>query len=169
MTENWFRCGDARQAAAGYYKALRQVLRLRPDLRCGTVRCAHCGILVLSHPCNRGRRDIRCPFGCRQHHARKESNRRSAAYDHSDEGRGKKKALNARRTGTGPTRPTPPPHPDFCRAIVEYLRQIVGRIERRRVERREIAELLARVMRQRSLDFQAKPDSPGPVPRAASP
>ena len=169
MTENWFRSGDARQAAAGYYKVVRQLLRLRPDLRRGMVRCACCGILVLSHPCNRGRSDIRCPFGCRDHHARKESNRRSAGYVHSDEGRGKKKTLNARRTGAGSAPPIPSPRRDFSRPIVEYLRHIVGRIEHRRVERREIAELLVRVMRQRSLDFPGRPGNPGPTPRAASP
>ena len=144
-------------------------MRLCPDLRRGMVRCARCGILVLSHPCNRGRRDIRCPFGCRDHHARKESNRRSGAYARSDEGRGKKKILNAKRTGVEAAGPNPPSLPNLSRSIIEYLRQIVGRIEHRRVDRREIAELLVRVMRQRSLDFPARPGNSGPTPRAASP
>lgn len=169
MTEDWFRSGDARQAAAGYYGALRQLLRLRPDLRRGMIRCACCGILILSHPCNRGRRDIRCSFGCRSHHGRKESNRRSAAYGRSDEGRGKKKTLNAKRAGAVPEPPPAPARPDFRRAIVEYLRHVISRIEGRRVTRSEIVALLARVVRQRSLDFPPKPDSPGPMPRAASP
>jgi hypothetical protein len=59
--------------------------------------CVHCGIRFLTWPQNAGRRDLRCPFGCRQHQRRQSSNQRSAAYYQTDEGKEKKRRLNASR------------------------------------------------------------------------
>ena len=41
--------------------------------------------------------DLRCPFGCRQHHRRQRSNQRSTAYYQTAAGQWKKKRLNSRR------------------------------------------------------------------------
>ncbi len=57
----------------------------------------HCGIRFLTHPRNAGRRNLRCPFGCRQQHRRQRSSQRSAAYYQTADGRRKRKRLNARR------------------------------------------------------------------------
>jgi hypothetical protein len=54
---------------------------------------------------------LRCPFGCRQHHRRQCSCRRSTAYYRTAAGKTKKKRLNARRQG-GQVSPAAPP-PDF--------------------------------------------------------
>ena len=44
-----------------------------------------------------GRRNLRCPFGCRQRHKRQSSVQRSVAYYRTPEGKQKKQRLNARR------------------------------------------------------------------------
>ena len=77
----------------------------------------HCGIRFLTHPRNANRRDLRCPFGCRQHHRREEAKKRSAAYRRTHEGKRQKKLLNARRQqGAGsavrPSEPDLDPHPE---------------------------------------------------------
>jgi len=72
------------------------------------VHCAHCGIRFLTHPRNAGRRNLRCPFGCRQHHRRQRSCQRSTAYYRTEAGKRRKKWLNARRQGC-PVLLVPPP------------------------------------------------------------
>jgi hypothetical protein len=59
--------------------------------------CAHCGIRFLTHPRCAGRRDLRCPFGCREQHRKQRSNQRSAAYYRTPSGKQLKDRLNARR------------------------------------------------------------------------
>ena len=78
--------------------ALDSVLRGDPGLQDCAVECCHCGIRFLTHPRNARRIDLRCPFGCRQHHRRQQANRRSRAYYQSEEGKAKKKELNQRRS-----------------------------------------------------------------------
>jgi hypothetical protein len=80
-----------------YQTALDSILRSHPELRRCVVFCAHCDIRFLTHPRNAGRRDLRCPFGCRQHHRRQRGGQRSAAYYRTAAGMRKKKRLNARR------------------------------------------------------------------------
>lgn len=60
-------------------------------------RCRHCRIFFLAHPRNAGRKDLGCPFGCREAHRKQESNQRSAAYYGEAEGKIKKRALNSKR------------------------------------------------------------------------
>ncbi len=87
-------------------------MEAHPALRRCVPHCAHCGIRFLTHPRNAGRRDLRCPFGCREHHRRQSSNRRSAAYYRTAAGKRKKKRLNGRRQAE-PTSDCPPqPAPD---------------------------------------------------------
>lgn len=68
-----------------------------PRLQRCVTDCIHCGIRFLTHPRNAGRRDLRCPFGCRQHHRKRRSSQRSTAYYQTAVGRWKKKRLNFRR------------------------------------------------------------------------
>jgi len=62
------------------------------------VRCGHCGIRFFTHPRNSGRLDLRCEFGCRQHHRRQQANARSRKYYQRPEGRRNKKLLNGKRS-----------------------------------------------------------------------
>jgi len=86
-------------------------LQSHPEL-CGCVAsCADCGIRFLTHPRNAGRRNLRCPFGCRQHRRQQRSCQRSTAYYRTAAGKTKKKRLNARRQGSQ-TSSAAQPQPD---------------------------------------------------------
>lgn len=137
-----------------YYVLLRSILRSQPELRRCRTRCRHCGIFFLTHPRNAGRRDLRCPFGCRQAHRKQQSNLRSIAYYREAEHKEKKRALNAKRRkhATAPTASestsAPPPPLRWPRSMVDYLCMVVGLIEGRRVSVAQILEMLRRRVRQ---------------------
>lgn len=80
-----------------YQTALDSVLDANSDLRKCVAHCVDCEIRFLTHPRNAGRVNLRCPFGCRQHHRRSRSNQRSSAYYRTAAGKAKKKRLNANR------------------------------------------------------------------------
>ena len=79
------------------------------------MRCCHCGIRFFTHPRNAGRRNLRCPFGCRQQHRRRQcGNERSKKYRDTDSGRAKKKRLNIAaliKAGQAASSDTTPPTP----------------------------------------------------------
>ena len=143
-----------------YYVLLRSVLRTRPLLRRCLVRCRHCRIFFLTHPCNGGRKDLGCPFGCRKAHRKQQSTVRSVAYYRDAIGKKKKRGLNGKRAkpkGDGDRLAA-------CRAaalesssarwnrlMLEYVRMLVSLIEARPVSRTEIVQMLQRVLRQHSL------------------
>lgn len=138
-----------------YYLVLRSVLRLKPWLRKCLVRCRHCRIFFLTDVRNVGRTDLGCPFGCREHHCRRQSTRRSVAYYQEPEGKEKKRALNARRRKTPPPPPPPvaptapaTPTVDWPRPLLGYLCVLVGLIEARKVSVDEVVEMLQRSLRQ---------------------
>ena len=94
---DWHRDDRARPLVRQYQTALDSVLQSHPELSGCAVSCADCAIRFLTHPRNAGRRNLRCPFGCRQHHRRRCSSQRSTAYYRTAAGKRKKKRLNARR------------------------------------------------------------------------
>ncbi len=132
-----------------YYVVLRSVLRLKPWLRKCLARCRHCGIFFLTDVRNAGRKDLGCPFGCRQAHRQSQSTRRSVDYYRQPEGQAKKRELNARRRKTLPATPSSesPPLPWSC-PILDYVRVLVGVIEGRRVLLSEVVAMLQRTVRQ---------------------
>ena len=81
-----------------YLLALDSVLECHPELQRCVVRCVDCGLRFLTDPRNTGRQDLRCPFGCREHHRRECSQQRSSAYYRTAAGKQKKQRLNARRS-----------------------------------------------------------------------
>lgn len=135
-----------------YYTLLRSILRTQPALRRCRTRCRHCGIYFLTHPRNAGRCDLRCPFGCREAHRRRQSNQRSAAYYRELEGKEKKRAQNAKRRKAPMPPPPPPPAPEPLRPwpapIVQYVQMVTSLLEGRPVSSAEVAQMLARVLRQ---------------------
>lgn len=136
-----------------YYVVLRSVLRLKPWLRKCLARCRHCGIFFLTDRRNAGRRDLGCPFGCREAHRKRQSTQRSVAYYREPEGKVKKQALNARRRKTPASPPAAPPSVQpapwpWPQTILEYVRVLVSLIEGRRVELSEVVEMLQRAVRQ---------------------
>jgi hypothetical protein len=126
------------------------VLRTHPDLRSCLCRCRECRIFFLTHPRNAGRRDLRCPFGCRAAHRRQGSTERSREYYQSKVGKVKKRALNSKRgRGTGRhRRPGERKGMSFDADVVRYLVMVVTLIEGRRVREEEIRKMLARAVRQ---------------------
>lgn len=131
---------------------LRSVVRSKPELsRCRT-RCQHCGIFFLTSPRNAGREDLRCPFGCREAHRKKQSTLRSVAYYQDPEGKRKKRDQNTqrRKTRTIP-HPAPPDPLPWPRSILEYIRGVVSLIEGRKVHFPDIVAMLRRTVRQHSM------------------
>jgi hypothetical protein len=162
----WYREQRAAALVGQYYVLLRSVLRTRPLLRRCLVRCRHCRIFFLTHPCNGGRKDLGCPFGCSRAHRKQQSTVRSVAYYRDAIGKKKKQALNGKRakpktggiapqlarlsleSGSGRWDPL----------MLEYVRMLVSLIEARSVSRAEILEMLQRVLRQHSLGRRRKID-----------
>lgn len=148
-----------------YYVVLRSVVRQRPRLRRYLCRCRHCRIFFLTHPCNAGRRDLCCPFGCRQERRRRKSTQRSTEYYRSRVGKEKKRQHNQRRRGR---RPSPDPKrgggrthqekPAFDPGIVHYLQIVISLIEDRRVSAAEIVCLLEGARRQHSMARRRRQD-----------
>ena len=157
-----------------YYFVLRGALRTHPHLRSCLTRCRHCHIFFLTHPRNAGRKDLGCPFGCRQAHRKRESTQRSVAYYRGELGRECRRIQNGNRQFTGmlpepepPPEPPPPlePKPEpptrvgdpdaslgpWPTPMLRYLRMVISLIEKRPVSGEEILEMLARVLRQRSI------------------
>ena len=144
-----------------YYVVLRSVLRAKPHLRACLTRCRHCGIFFLTHRRNAGRRDLRCPFGCREAHRQQASAQRSAAYYREPKGKRKKSDLNQRRPRQYcPPKPTPNPPQTRARQrrrrrwnplMVDYVRMVASLIEDRRLSRRSVLRMLARKLRQHTI------------------
>ena len=95
---DWHQDDRAKPLVRQYQTALDTVVQSHPELQGCVVCCVHCGIRFLTDPRNAGGRDLRCPFGCRQHHRRECAKRRSTAYCHTPEGNRAKKLRNARRS-----------------------------------------------------------------------
>jgi hypothetical protein len=160
FVEDWYRAAPVVGLVLAYYAVLRSVLRAQPELRRCRTRCRHCGIFFLTHPRNAGRRDLGCPFGCRQAHHRRQGNQRTAAYYREEAGKDKKRALNAQRRKTPARRATPPPAPTrppppadglpsaWPRTMLPYLQMVTGLIEGRPVSRTEVVAMLLRALRQ---------------------
>jgi len=131
-------------------------------------RCRHCGIFFLTDPRNAGRRDLRCPFGCKEAHRKRSSTQRSVEYYGTEQGKTKKKIQNGKRSH-GEARTDH--HPQLRSApqlecegvrldavIVGYVRMVTSLIEVRRVSEEEIVEMLVRAMRQHSIARRRRMD-----------
>ncbi len=165
----WYRQAGIRALVLQYYFVLRSVLRAKPYLRGCLTRCRHCRIFFLTHPCNAGRKDLRCPFGCSKEHRKRGSNRRSVEYYRTEEGKLKKKIQNGKRgkaeakvgLGDGTRCDNANRASDehrFDAGMVRYLRMVTGLIEGRRVSLLEILAMLARVVRQHSIGRRRRID-----------
>lgn len=156
-----------RVLALEYYYVLGSVLRRNPELRRCCVRCHHCRIFFLTDPRNAGRKDLRCPFGCRKAHRKRQSARSSAAHYNTPSGKDKKRKLNQRRS-LGLTNHTVDSASEYDSAnadisgvddeVVEYVRVVTGLVEGRAVSREEIIFMLMRILRQHSMARENRVD-----------
>ena len=126
-------------------------------------RCKHCGIFFLTHPRNAGRRDLRCPFGCRQAHRKKSLKERSAQYYRTEDGKKKKKWHNRARSlqscqsddGGKDLAHEESPGQEIVVSLDEvalgHIQMMVSLIEKRYVKPSEILEMMEKIMRQHSM------------------
>lgn len=145
-----------------YYFLLRSVGKANRQLgRCIRCRCADCGIFFLTDPRNHARRDLRCPFGCREAHCRARARERSRACYATEAGKHKKKLQNSKRSQRKPkaaqsqlaTTVPPKVQPDEIKLapeVIRYVGVVTSLIEGRRLSRNEVIELLRRALRQHS-------------------
>lgn len=144
-----------------YYVVLRSVLRSQSHLRRCLSRCQHCRIFFLTHPRNAGRRDLRCPFGCREAHRKQRSTERSVAYYTTAEGKTKKKIQNGKRAQSGVRadgNPSVTGALEFPAGMVGYVAMVASLIEGREVSEAEILQRLVRAMRQHSMARRRRMD-----------
>jgi hypothetical protein len=119
------------------------------------------------------RKDIGCPFGCREAHRKKRAAERAAAYYKGPVGRAKKRGLNgkrgkkakaskpAKRGKPASGKKAKPKEPErrmakredveFDAGMVTHVRIVTRLIEGRPVSRDEIIEMLKRILRQHSI------------------
>ena len=144
-----------------YYVVLRSIRRTRAELRRCVTRCRHCGIFFLTDPRNAGRRDLRCPFGCKEAHRKRRSTERSVDYYGTDEGKVKKKIQNDKRSQAEarashhaealPGLQVEREGIGLDAAMVGYVGIVTSLIEGRRVSEEEIVEMLVRALRQHGI------------------
>ena len=95
--EIWYKSEEVRAQTIRYYSKTRNishhVKRKRRVLAC----CKNCRIYFLTSPSNRGRKDLRCPFGCRKIHKREASKNRVKSYRKTNKGKKTKQDLNKNR------------------------------------------------------------------------
>ena len=108
---DWDRGAEVADLVQEYYWVLRRALRAHPPLQPCLTRCRHCRIYFLTHPRNAGRRDLRCPVGCREAHRKRQSTQRSVAYYQGEDGRKYRREQNGNRQPTG-KEPVPNPPPE---------------------------------------------------------
>ena len=152
-----------RGIVAQYYWAVRSVLRDKPQLRKCLARCKHCHIRFFTHPRNAGRRDLGCPFGCRQAHRKQGAKQRSLEFYRSDAGKIKKKYLNERRSQRHHLAESASARDRFGAPedhepveIVHHLKMVISFIEACRVALQQIHELVTEILRQRSIEIGVK-------------
>ena len=162
---DWYRAGKVRDLVLEYYETQRSVLRSKSHLRIYLKRCRYCRIFFFTDLSNGQRTDLRCPFGCREAHRKREAARRSAAYYRSERGRGRKRILNRRRYLVSARDDVDPQETeigsdadDVGESIIRYVRMVTSLIEGRRVSLEEIKEMLKKKERQHSLTRRRRVD-----------
>lgn len=162
-----------------YYVVLRSVLAAKAHLRRCRTRCPECGIFFLTHPCNLHQRgQIRCPFGCRAEHRRREAIGRCRVYYSGQQGKEIKRKLNQRRCRLPPRAPGQGPAPTWPASrrakrrktaakvhsakpspvMLQHVRMVVSLIESRRISVRQVVLLRTKILRQHTLTRRKRID-----------
>jgi hypothetical protein len=148
-----------RSLVVAYYWLIRHLIKQQPELKSRLTRCRHCRILFFTHPRNKGRKDIGCPFGCRESGRREKSTQRSVDFYRSKDGRKKKIELNQRRNkkkgwhvSTNPMPVVMEVEPD--RTLLLHIRMVISLIEGYRVDLETITALVVKFLRQHSMDLK---------------
>jgi len=117
----------------------------------------------ITHPGNRGRKDLRCSLGCRDHHNKEEARKRSAEYYQTEEGKEMKKKHNRRRYERKDPKTEPPPPVNMDETddedFIEHLDFMMSLTEGKKVgsvRMREIYQDFFKKWRQRGLSYWQK-------------
>ncbi|MCP4570498.1 MAG: hypothetical protein GY841_23185 [FCB group bacterium] len=148
-----------RSIVARYYWAIRFVIKQQPELKKYLTCCRHCQILFFTHPRNAGRNDLGCPFGCREARRRQKSTERSVAYNRSKDGKDKKVKLNQRRNQikdipASTTDRSVGSKVEADRTILFHIQMVISLIEGYWVVLKNIKALVAKLLRQHSIDLE---------------
>ncbi len=95
--KEWYKNYYTQEYVHTFYSGSRKIMKTVFAKYWVLIRCVDCRIYFLTAPSNRGRKDIRCPFGCREKHKRECSKKRVRKYRKTKIGRKKKQELNERR------------------------------------------------------------------------
>ena len=158
-----------RSIVARYYWAIRFVIKQQPELKRCLTRCRHCQILFFTHPRNAGRNDLGCPFGCREARRKQKSQERSVAYYRSKDGKSKKVELNQQRNQikdipASTTDRSAGSKVERDRTILSHIQVVIGLIEGHWVALETIKALVAKILRQHSIDLKKNLFYPCQVP-----
>ena len=144
--KDWYKKQDVREYISVYYKKIRNIIKTVNHRYWELTRCADCGIYLITSCSNQGRKDIRCPFGCREKHKKEASNNRSIAYYETEQGQLKKQIQNANRychsKGTSEKTEKEKSPSEEKGSFVGYVRFIVSLIEERFISWKEIKNIL---------------------------
>lgn len=144
--------------ALEYFSILKSIIHGDPRLRKCLAKCRDCGIHFLTDPRNRGRKDLRCPFGCRQAHLAKQS---VNYYNSMPEGKIKKKIHNNRwrkkvKSANSVADSQKTSEITLDKTIFNYIWSLVNLLEGRKVPSDEITTMLKRLLREHSMGNQQK-------------
>lgn len=145
-----------------YYLVIRQLKQKHPHYHLYQTSCKECGIYFFTDPRNNGRKDLRCPFGCRDFHRKHKSHVRSRNYYQSFVGKVKKRELNRKRGKTcfkensseffqKSASPLDGSRTKDNSTLISYLAILIGLLEQRRVTQAEI-EAFVRNVRQQGIE-----------------
>lgn len=95
--KEWYKNFYIQEYSHKFYSENRKIMRTVSSKNWVLTRCSDCRIYFLTTASNRGRKDIRCPFGCREKHKRESSKKRVREYRKTEIGRKKKQKLNEKR------------------------------------------------------------------------
>lgn len=144
--KEWYKHKDIRVQVSRYYSKVRGISKTtRAKYRILT-HCADCGICFLTASSNRGRKDIRCPFGCRKQHKKEASKKRVNEYRKTPKGKRNKEKLNENRyrqsnKSSEKTEKEKSPSEEKG-SFVGYVRFIVSLIECRFISWKEMKNIL---------------------------
>jgi hypothetical protein len=148
----WYKKGQIKKLYH-LYKELLDSFSLPESFALTT--CCQCHIEFPTSFSNRGRTDLRCPFGCRQKHRKKKSNERSKAYYQTPEGKVKKQEQNSKRktaTQDKKVQEAKSIHQDLFNFLSSLLSVIIGKT----IKQAELQELIVKTLknlRQHPLEF----------------
>lgn len=145
--KNWYKKEEVQEYISTYYGKIRSIIQTAERRYWELTRCVDCGIYLITSCSNCGRKDIRCPFGCRECHKKAASNKRSRAYYKTIDGKKKKRRQNAKRYHLPKEIPIKNEKdeslPEEKGSFVGHIRFILSLIEGRFISWQEINDILA--------------------------